>query len=128
MVHNMFLGLTSSPPDEDIKKTGRERMDSAWQQLDDRLAKNKWLAGDEFTAADIMTVYCCTTQRNFGPQDDLGKYPNILRWLKDVAARPGYQKGMQKGDPEMQIQNKAKPPISMMAAGGVGSDHWKKKG
>jgi glutathione S-transferase len=127
MVVNMFLGLSSAPPKTPIIQFARQRMDAAWKVLDDRLAESKWLAGDEFSAADIMAVYCPTTQRYWGPRDNLGKYKNLLRWLKDCAARPAYQKAMSKGDPEMHLLLGADPPsTSMMEAGGTKSDHWKK--
>ena len=39
----------------------------ALQILNDRLKTNKWLAGDEFSAADIMNVFVLTTVRLFVP-------------------------------------------------------------
>lgn len=127
MVANMFLAHSGAPSDVLIVQFARQRMNAAWKHLDDRLKNNKWLAGEEFTMADIMTLYCPTTQRYWGPQDDLSAYPNLIRWMKDCEARPAYQTAMQKGDPEMKILNDGPPPkIGMMEAGGVVSDHWKK--
>ena len=129
MVTNMFLGATSDPPETTmIKQFARSRMDAAWQLLDDRLKESKWLAGDEFTICDVMSVYPPTTQRYWGPQDDLSKYTNLLRWLKDCTDRPAYKRAMEKGDPEMRIMNEGLPPkTSMMEVGGVvNSEHWKK--
>lgn len=96
--------------------------------LDVHLSKNKWLAGKDFTAADIMTVYCFTSKRYFGPLVSYAKYPNILRYLKDIGDRPGYQRAMEKGDPEMQLLLGAEPPEkTLLQVGGVTSDIWKKK-
>jgi len=80
--------------DEGIAKFRAARLDGALQVMDSRLGESKWLAGDEFTAADIMPVWTLTTQRYWGPLLDLSKYTNILRWLQDIAARPGYQRAV----------------------------------
>lgn len=73
-----------------------------------------------------MTVYSLTTQRYFGALSNLGPYNNILRWLKDCAARPGYQRAMKKGDPEMHLLLDAEPSKdNMMAYNGLESNNWK---
>jgi glutathione S-transferase len=86
---------TSDHPSIGLARRGRV---VSLQMLEDRLAKNQWLAGDEFTAADVMTVWCCTTMRLFCPYS-LEGYDAILAWLKKVGERPAYQKAMEKGDP-----------------------------
>ena len=50
--------------------------------MDKQLETNKYLAGPELTAADVMTLYTVTTQRYWGPQLDLTPYKNILRWVQ----------------------------------------------
>lgn len=81
-------------------KTGRERMALCLGLLEDRLGSTPWLAGADFTAADIMTVFCLTTMRHYLPYD-LGPYPNIRAYLARIAARPAYRRAMAKGDPDM---------------------------
>jgi glutathione S-transferase len=68
--------------------------------VETRLAQNDYLAGSEFTAADIMSVFSLTTMRLFHPLD-LAPYPNILAYLQRMGARPGYQRAMAKGDPDL---------------------------
>ena len=97
----MFLSGAQLSPENPMQGFANQRIHAAYQLMDDHLASNKWLAGDEFTAADTMSVYPVTTQRYWGPQISLEKYPNILRWLKDCSARPAYQRAMEKGDPDM---------------------------
>ena len=80
-----------------------ERVKRVVGHINDRLASNEYLAGSEFTAADIMTVWCFTTMRKFEPID-LTDYPAILAWLKRVTARPAYQKAMKKSDPELDLE------------------------
>ncbi|KAF2498585.1 glutathione S-transferase [Lophium mytilinum] len=77
--------------------------------MDKRLRENKWLAGEEFTAADIMTVFSLTTMRAFDPID-LTKYKGILGYLKRVSEREGYKKARAKADPEMELMIEGKAP------------------
>lgn len=105
----------------------KDRLNACLQIIDDRLKNNKWLAGSEFTAAEIMTVYSLTTQRYYTPHD-FGAFRNILRWLGDCADREAYKKAMKKGDPEMKLLLGAEAPEkSLLETDGVNSDHWKQK-
>lgn len=81
-------------PDEMTRKFREARLHAALSTMEARLAESKWLAGDGFTVADIMPVYSLTTQRYWGPLLDLSKFPNIVRWLQDIGARPGYQRAV----------------------------------
>ncbi len=65
-----------------------------------RLGEAEYLAGAEFTAADIMSVFSLTTMRLFQPID-LGPYPNIRAYLQRMGARPAYRRAMAKGDPDL---------------------------
>lgn len=122
----MYLGGANAGSETDFVKFVYSRLDNVLTAMDERLKENKWLAGD-FSVADIMTLYVTSTQRYWGPQVDLAKYTNILRWMKDCGERPAYKRAMEKGDPEMKLLLEADAPtIGMMAAGGVASDHWKK--
>ncbi|KAF2020449.1 glutathione S-transferase [Aaosphaeria arxii CBS 175.79] len=71
--------------------------------VDERLRGSKWLAGEEFTAADVMSMWCFTTMRTFEPFDLTG-YEGILRWMREVAERPAYRRAMEKGDPELVVE------------------------
>lgn len=67
--------------------------------LDARLRETgAWLAGDEFTAADVLTVWCVTTMRQFVPLDLSPYEGGILAWLGRVAGREAYRRAMEKGD------------------------------
>ena len=83
-----------------FKKTTVERKPKILAHIDQRLKTVPWLAGEEFTDADIMSVFSLTTMRVFAPTD-LSPYPNILAYLKRVGEREGYQRAMKKGDPDM---------------------------
>jgi glutathione S-transferase len=95
----MILGRLGLWPDgHPAAATTRERLARALQGLDARLRDNEWLAGAEFTAADVMTVFSITTMRIFAPLE-LSPYRNILAYLQRVGARPAYRRAMSKGDP-----------------------------
>lgn len=127
MITSMFLSLGNVSKDEMIWQFGEQRLHAGFKHMDERLGQSKWLAGDEFTAAETMSVYAMTTQRYFGPRVSLAGYDNILRWLKDCSERPGYQKAMEKGDPEMKpLLGADAPEVGMIEGGGVNSSHWKK--
>lgn len=66
--------------------------------LDQQLAKHKFVAGDEYTIADMAiwpwygnvvlgTIYDAAEFL------DAGSYKNVLRWAKEVAERPGVKRG-----------------------------------
>ena len=85
--------------DEPRLKFSIARLARTLKHMDDRLSSNPWLAGQEFTAADIMSVFSLTTMRKFEPID-LGQYEGILGWLKKCTEREGYRKAIEKSDPE----------------------------
>lgn len=94
----MMMRRLYPPADNPIIVASETRLKLALQMMDARLGQSPWLAGPDFTAAEIMTVFTLTTMRLFGPYD-IAPYANILAWLQRVGARPAYQRAMQKGDP-----------------------------
>jgi glutathione S-transferase len=68
--------------------------------VEKRLGETDYLAGNAFTAADIVTVFSLTTMRLFLPFS-LTPYSNILAYLQRIGAREAYRRAMQKGDPDM---------------------------
>ena len=65
-----------------------------------RLGEADYLGSNEFTAADIMSVFSLTTMRLFQPLD-LQLFPNILAYLQRIGGRPAYRRAMAKGDPDL---------------------------
>jgi glutathione S-transferase len=66
-----------------------------------RLGETPWLAGANFTTAEIMTAFAYSTMRAFSGMS-LDPYPNIRAWLQRIGARPAYQRAMAAGDPGME--------------------------
>ena len=99
---NMILGRLDLPADNPLIKAMKARLDLALGLVEARLGTADYLAGAERTTADIMAVFSLTTMRNFLPFD-LAPYPAIRAYLQRIAARPAYQRAMQKGDPGMPL-------------------------
>lgn len=96
----MILRRLRLPPDNPILLAMQGRLDRVLGLVEARLGEAEHLAGTEFTAADIMTVFSLTTMRSFPPLD-LAPYSNILAYLQRIGAREAYRRAMQKGDPDM---------------------------
>jgi GST-like protein len=60
--------------------------------LDRRLGESKYLAGDEYTIADIMNIPWLLGADRMGI--DLASYPHVGRWLEELKARPAVQRGL----------------------------------
>ena len=78
------------------------RLDRALGLVETRLADADYLAGREFTAADIMICFTLTTMRHFMPVD-LAPYPHIKGYLRRIGERAAYRRAMAKGDPGMEL-------------------------
>ncbi len=61
--------------------------------LDTQLAATKYLAGNDFTIADIINFTWANAGRTFLGMD-YAPYPNLVRWLDELAARPAFKKAM----------------------------------
>ncbi|SDL06481.1 glutathione-dependent disulfide-bond oxidoreductase [Pseudoruegeria lutimaris] len=66
--------------------------------LDRRLAENRYLAGDEYTIADIVTWpwygnLVLGDQYDAGEFLDVESYTHLRRWAKEILARPAVQRG-----------------------------------
>lgn len=110
---NMYMRRAKIPDDNQLMKLSAEKGQQTIRMLDDRLKDNEWLAGEGFTAAEVMTVYSLTTARLF-MGFSLEPYPNILRWLTKVGERPAYRSAMDKGDPGFQPLLGAKAPKPLL--------------
>lgn len=83
--------------------------------LDRRLAENRYLAGDEYTIADIATWSWygqLALGRLYDAADflDVESYTHVQRWAKEIDARPAVQRGRMvnrvMGEPETQLHER----------------------
>jgi len=98
----MILNRLKLADDNQIQLSTKSRVDRVFDLLDLRTGEAEYLAGYEFTLADIMIVFSLTTMRYFQPYD-LARCPNIIRYLGRISARPAYRRAMEKGDPGMAL-------------------------
>jgi GST-like protein len=61
--------------------------------MDKRLGQVRFLAGDEYTIADIATWPWTRSYERQGV--DLGDFPNVKRWFDTIEARAAAQRGVQ---------------------------------
>ncbi|UGY18951.1 glutathione S-transferase family protein [Bradyrhizobium septentrionale] len=102
MGRSMILNRLNLAADNPMLVATKARVDRSFDLIEARVGGARYLAGDEFTTADIMIGFSLTTMRYFLPYD-LGRRPNIRDYLGRIAARPAYQRAMQKGDPGMAL-------------------------
>lgn len=100
MHRSMTVERCGLAPDHPMRTSTRERLDKVLRLIDTQLSRNDYLAGSEFTAADIMSVFSLTTMRLFNPVD-LTPYPNIIKYLQRIGDRAAYQRAMAEGDPDL---------------------------
>ena len=100
MGRSMVVSRSGLAPDQPVRAAVQERLERVLALVEARLGQHDYLAGNDFTAADIMSVFSLTTMRLFQPLD-LAPYPNVLAYLQRIGARPGYQRAMAKGDPDL---------------------------
>ncbi|MES2609047.1 MAG: glutathione S-transferase family protein [Pseudomonadota bacterium] len=96
----MVVNRAQLPADHPVQQNAQVRLDRVLALVVARLGEVPYLAGHEFTAADVMSVFSLTTMRLFQPLD-LAPYPNIRAYLQRIGARPAYQRAMAKGDPDL---------------------------
>jgi GST-like protein len=61
--------------------------------IDKRLSQSPYLAGDEYTIADIATFPWLRSWKNQGVE--LADYPHLQRWFDEIAGRPAVQRGVE---------------------------------
>lgn len=86
-----WLGLAPEKP-EAARAYAASQVDRVWRLLDDRLAREPFLAGADYSIADIAAFPWIT--RHGWAARDLDATPHIARWHAMLAARPGVQRGI----------------------------------
>ncbi len=68
--------------------------------MNNRLYDRRFLAGDDYTIADIVSYPWTVSWQLQGI--DLGEFRHVKRWFEEISARPAVQRGLAvtAGDPE----------------------------
>jgi glutathione S-transferase len=76
-----------------IGKVARRRTDGLFRQMDQHLATRTYLAGEEFTLADLVSEFALTRLPGFGGRA-ITDLPNVQRYAQLLMQRPAWQKAM----------------------------------
>lgn len=109
IMQTMSLRALNASRDSFQMTLTNSRFKKAFAALNERLRGNQWLAGSNFTVADVMVVFVLTTVRYWVPYS-LEEYENVVKYLKRVSEREGYQKAMKKCEPELELALGVEPP------------------
>jgi len=88
-VHFELFAAPALPP---ATERYRRLSNNFFETLDRRLADRPWLAGDEYSIADIAGFGWTHIARIVG--FDFSAYPNLTAWHERVAQRPAVQRGV----------------------------------
>lgn len=95
--------LASTGTDHDgglIGKLAHRRTEGLYRQMDAHLAYHAYLAGDEFTLADLMSGFAVITMPQLGFGRKIDDLPNVQHYAKQLAQRPAWQKAMSIAGPQ----------------------------
>jgi len=89
-----------APQDQDLSY-GQQRYTTEAKRLlavlDKQLEGKEYIVGDELTIADFAIlpwVVCLDVYYEASETLELSSYKNVTRWVAELTARPGFQKGM----------------------------------
>lgn len=74
-----------------VMKESIAHIQKLWDEAEVQLAKTKYLAGDQVTAADILVSVIA----NWDVGHAFNKGPNLKRLIADISKRPAFQKAVQ---------------------------------
>ncbi|CAO1321650.1 unnamed protein product [Diamesa serratosioi] len=78
----LYTGMKKIPDQQ------REKLVATLQNLDGYLEKNKWIAGEAMTIADLSILGTITTVKEFGY--NLNKHKNLDAWYQKCKTLPGF--------------------------------------
>ncbi|MFO0688049.1 MAG: glutathione S-transferase family protein [Myxococcota bacterium] len=87
--HFEKAGMCGPVGSSQIAAMARSEMDRLFKALDEILAKQEWMAGPRFTAADCMMGWYIEMIELRG---EIGPYPALQRYVAKLAARPARQR------------------------------------
>ncbi len=76
-----------------------------YKVMDGRLADYEYLAGPDYSFADVATYPWVMPRQQEMHKIDVSNYPNVARWAKSIAQRPAVQRGIASLADSMQVGN-----------------------
>jgi glutathione S-transferase len=93
-ISNVMIGKAAGAADDNIFiRSSKGRIDRYHNHIEQRLGDVPYLAGAEFTAADIQTLFVLNTMPVFGGPT-IDHLPNTVAYVEKISQRPAYQKAM----------------------------------
>ena len=74
----------------------KPQLDLHFDFMEGHLAQSTWFAGSEFSAADIQMSFPAEAGESHGY---LAHRPKLHKFVKQIHARPAYQRALKKGGP-----------------------------
>jgi len=71
--------------------------------LDERLKESAYLAGPDYSIADVATYPWTTPVQQDLHKIDINTYPNVKRWGETIAKRPAVKRGIETLETDMKI-------------------------
>lgn len=84
-----YLRRLCKPSQEKAANLLQDRVHELYSHFDVQLAEKQYLAGAEYSIADITVLPAVLSQR-----EQLVDYPHLSRWLQELSQRPAVQRGM----------------------------------
>ncbi|KAK7384952.1 hypothetical protein VNO78_30655 [Psophocarpus tetragonolobus] len=90
-----FAPLMKMKQDEGVIKQSKEKLSKVLNVYEKRLAESRFLAGDEFSLADLShlpNAHCLLAAPDAAP---LFASPNVARWWSEISSRESWKKVLQ---------------------------------
>ena len=84
-----YLQRRCSPRQTQAAELLRERIHELYRHFDQQLAEQEFLAGSNYSIADITVIPTVFTQ-----EEKLVEYTHLIRWIQQLKQRPAVQRGM----------------------------------
>ncbi len=95
-----YLQQRCSPKQIEAAEKLTSKIHEHYRYFDEQLANNEYLAGGNYSIADITALPVVITQ-----QQKLNEYPNLTRWVQQLKQRPAVQRGMAVPEKEVRHEN-----------------------
>jgi glutathione S-transferase len=79
-------------PDEALAKKNLALLDTNLAVYEKILSKQKYLAGDEITLADLYHLPYGVEAWEVGLRDVVNKYPHVTRWFESIESRSSWER------------------------------------
>ncbi|KFK37760.1 hypothetical protein AALP_AA3G026300 [Arabis alpina] len=80
------------PCDFTFVEEQKVKLEKIMDVYENQLARNRYLAGDEFTLADLTHMPMMNIMNIIGLSSMVTTRPNLNRWWNDISARPAWKK------------------------------------